>query len=90
MKGVSGAKIKEGGMIEVDNQILLNQIADIKQRINATLAKELHNGNIKINLRLAEAGEIKQIMSKRDVFDLLKKDNESFSKLCEKLELDLT
>ena len=23
MKGVSGAKIKEGGMIEVDNQILL-------------------------------------------------------------------
>ena len=74
----------------IDNQILLNQIADIKPRINATLAKELHNGNIKINLRLAEAGEIKQIMSKRDVFDLLKKDNESFSKLCEKLELDLT
>ena len=55
-----------------------------------TLASDLHNGNIKINLRLAEAGEIKQIMSKRDVFDLLKKDNESFSKLCEKLELDLT
>jgi len=74
----------------IDNQILLNQIADIKPRINATLAKGLHNGNIKINLRLAEAGEIKQIMSKRDVFDLLKKDNESFSKLCEKLELDLT
>ena len=65
-------------------------IADIKQRINATLAKGLHNGNIKINLRLAEAGEIKQIMSKRDVFEMLRKDNESFSKLCKNLELDLT
>ena len=74
----------------VDNQILLNQITDIKQRIKTTLATELHNGNIKIRLRLAEAGEIKQLMSKRDVFEMLRKDNESFSKLCKNLELDLT
>ena len=74
----------------VDNQILLNQITNIKQRIKTTLATELHNGNIKIRLRLAEAGEIKQLMSKRDVFEMLRKDNESFSKLCKNLELDLT
>ncbi len=74
----------------VDNQILLNQITDIKPRIKKTLASDLHNGNIKIRLRLAEAGEIKQLMSKRDVFEMLRKDNESFSKLCKNLELDLT
>lgn len=74
----------------VDNQILLNQIDDIKQRIKATLASELHNDNIRINLRLAEAAEIKLLMSKRDIFETLKKDNESFDKLCKNLELDLT
>ncbi|MDN5553292.1 MULTISPECIES: DNA polymerase III subunit gamma/tau [Prevotella] len=74
----------------IDNQILLNQIDEIKPRIRKTLAGDLHNGNIKIKLRLAEAAEVKQIMSKRDVFESLKKDNDSFSKLCKNLELDLT
>ena len=98
MKGIASRiknitpQITEYPKIEavIDNQILLNQITNIKQRIKATLARELHNGNIQIELRLAEASEIKQLLSKRQVFDLLKKDNESFSKLCKNLELDLT
>lgn len=98
MKGIASRmknitpQISDYPVIEavIDNQILLNQIEEIKPRIRKTLSSDLHNGNIKINLRLAEAAEVKQIMSKRDVFESLKKDNESFSKLCKNLELDLT
>ena len=37
--------------IVVDNQILLDQINEIKGRIRVTLAKALHNGNVNLTLR---------------------------------------
>ena len=57
--------------IVVDNQMLLDQVNEIKGRIRVTLAKALHNGNVNISLRLAEAEEISRRKTKKEVYDEL-------------------
>lgn len=60
----------------VDNQILLDQVNEIKGRIRVTLAKALHNGNVSISLRLAEAEEISRRKTKKEVYDELMQQRE--------------
>ena len=59
--------------VVVENQILLADINNIKGRIQVTLAKDLHNGNITLTTRLAEPEEIERRLTKREVFDELMK-----------------
>jgi len=75
--------------IVVDNQILLNQINEIKGRIRVTLAKALHNGSVNLTLRLAEAEEISRKLTKKEVFDELMKQKEVRS-FVESMGLELT
>jgi DNA polymerase-3 subunit gamma/tau len=76
--------------VVVDNDLLLTQMQDIKGRIRATLAKDLHNGQIQISLRKAEAEEVKPILSKREIFDDIRKSNPAVEKLRTLLDLQLT
>ncbi len=75
--------------IVVDNQILLDQINEIKGRIRVTLAKALHNGSVNLTLRLAEAEEISRKLTKKEVFDVLMKQKEVRS-FVESMGLELT
>ncbi len=75
--------------IVVDNQMLLDQVAEIKGRIRVTLAKALHNGGVNISLRLAEAEEISRRMTKKEVFDELMKHKE-VKTFVESMGLELT
>ena len=75
--------------IIVDNQMLLDQVTEIKGRIRATLAKALHNGSVNISLRLAEADEISHRMTKKEVLDELMKQKEVKS-FVESMGLELT
>lgn len=72
----------------VDNQILLDQVNEIKGRIRVTLAKALHNGNVSISLRLAEAEEISRRKTKKEVYDELMQQKEVRS-FVESLGLEL-
>ena len=76
--------------IVVDNNILLDQINSIQKRIKATLATALHNGNIDLRIRLSETGEIKPVLTKRQLFDLIRKENPAIEKLRTSLELHLS
>ena len=76
--------------IVVDNNILLDQINSIQKRIKATLAKRLQNGNIELKIRLSETGEIKPILTKRQIFDLIRRNNPAIEKLRTSLELQLS
>ncbi|MBR6455385.1 MAG: DNA polymerase III subunit gamma/tau [Prevotella sp.] len=76
--------------IVVDNNILLDQINTIQKRIKLTLAKALHNGNIDLRIRLSETSEIKPILTKRQIFDLIRKENPAIEKLRTSLELHLS
>ena len=84
--------IVEANQIELvfDNDILLNQVSSIKGRIRATLAKDLHNGQIQFTLRKAEGSEVKPVLTRKQLFDEIRRDNPSFEKLRDLLGLQLT
>jgi len=75
--------------VVVDNQLLLNDILAIKNRIRPTIAQGLRNQQVQIVYRLAEANEVKKILSKREVFEKLRESNPAFEKLVETLKLTL-
>ena len=75
--------------IVVDNEILLEDVAKIKTRITKTLATTLHNGNIQLNIRLAKTDEIKKRLTKREIFNELRKENPAIEKLRTSLNLEL-
>ncbi len=75
--------------ILVDNKLLLDQLGAIKGRIRASLAASLHNGSITVNLRLAKQNEIKPLLTKKQIFDKMKKDYKPFALLVDGLGLEL-
>ena len=73
----------------VDNSILLDQLNAIKSRIRATLAHYLHNGNIEFTIRLAKADEVTKILTKRELFDEMRKKNPAIERLRQLLDLEM-
>ena len=61
--------------VVIENDILLKQLQDIKGKIQATLRMLLQNNSLLLSFRLAEAQEVTKIYSKREIFELLKKEN---------------
>lgn len=76
--------------VVIENDILLKQLQDIRGKIQATLRMLLQNNNLLLSLRLAEAQEVTKIYSKREIFELLKKENPQLDKLCHNLGLELS
>ena len=76
--------------VVVDNQLLLNDILDIKNRIRPTFVQGLRNNQIQIDYRIAKADEIKKILSKREVFDNIMDSNPAFKKMVSVFNLALT
>ena len=73
----------------VDNDILLGEVNKIKGRIRSTLALSLHNSDIELVVRLANTDELKPILSKREEFELMQKNNPALGKLTSLLQLEL-
>lgn len=73
----------------VENEMLLEDINKLKSRLTLTLAKYLHNGNIKLNVRLAEASEKKKILTPKENFELMLKESEALAFLQKELSLEL-
>ncbi len=83
--------IKEFPNIEVvvDNQLLLDDMLKIKNRIRKTLAVNLKNDDITLNLRIAAPEEIKHIPTNKERFEELKENNKAFNTLTDQLDLIL-
>lgn len=75
--------------VVVENEILLEQIQGIKNRIRATLAQYLHNPNIQLDARLAKAEEARKILTKREIFDEMREKNPAIEKLRKLMNLEL-
>ena len=76
--------------VVVDNQLLLNDILNIKNRIRPTFVQGLRNNQIQIDYRIAKADEIKKVPSKREVFDNIMDSNPAFKKMVSVFNLALT
>ena len=75
--------------VVVDNQNLLDQMNNIKGRIRSTLAKALHNGSIIINIRMADAGEMKRILTRKELFSDMIQNNQAIEKMRVMFNLEL-
>ncbi len=71
------------------NQMLLDEISPIKNRIQATLRQKLQNGSIKLILRLAAQTEIKQLLSPRERYEKLLAENDAMKTLCNGLNISI-
>ncbi len=75
--------------VVVENQIALEQLDAIKGSILNTLKLYLHNNDITLSLRIAEHHEQERILSRREQYEVMEKENPSISKLRELLDLEL-
>ena len=75
--------------VTADNKIILDQMQDIKGSIASTLKLYLHNSGITLNMRLAEHHEQVKVLSRREQFEEMSKQNPSIEKLRELLDLEL-
>ena len=73
--------------VVIDNPILLDEIGKIKNRIKSTLVQGLRNSTIVINYRVAEQAEIGKILSKKEIFEEMRKKNPAIDKLMEDFKL---
>ncbi len=76
--------------VVVDNQILLNQLKQIQGRVRATLANDLKEPNITLSLRLTQGSEVRKTLSKKELFEKMRKNNPAVEKLRESLDLILS
>ena len=83
--------IKEMPHLEVvvENQIAYDQMTEIKGSIVNTLKIYLHNNAITLDMRIAEHQEKVRILTRREQFQLMEKENPSIAKLREILGLEL-
>lgn len=75
--------------VMVDNQIMMEQMLTIKGSIVNTLKIYLHNSGISLELKLAEHHEQMKIMTRREQYEEMEKQNPSLEKLRELLNLEL-
>ena len=75
--------------VTADNQVALDQLEQIKGSIASTLKLYLHNKSITLSLKLAEQEALTPILSRREQYELMEKENPSIAKLRELLKLEL-
>ena len=75
--------------VVVDNNILLEQISQIRGKIRATMRQTLNHKSIEFSVRLANQDELRKAFTKREIFDELRKRNPAFEKLRVNLGLEL-
>jgi DNA polymerase-3 subunit gamma/tau len=73
----------------VENQLAMQQMEEIKGSIVKTLRIYLHNKSITLSMRIAEHREKEIILSRREQYELMEKENPSISKLRDILSLEL-
>ena len=73
----------------VENQLAMTQIEDIKGKILSTLKTYLRNKSITLTIRVAEHQEQGPLLTRREQFEQMEKENPSIVKLRELLDLQL-
>ena len=75
--------------VSVDNQLAYDQMTEIKRTILNTLRYYLHNNAITFDIKIAAHGEKVRILTRREQFELMEKENPAVAKLRELLDLEL-
>ena len=75
--------------VTVDNALIKLEMDDFRGRIVNTLKQSLQNANITLDIRVAEHQEQAKILSRREQFELMSKENPAIEKLRQAFDLEL-
>ena len=75
--------------VTVDNTLIQQQMEEFKGRIVKTLVNSLHNAGITLEITVAEQTERKKILTRREQFEALRKENPAVEKLRQDFDLEL-
>jgi DNA polymerase-3 subunit gamma/tau len=75
--------------VEVSNQMIFDEITNIKGSITNTLKLHLNNNAITVSFRIAEQQEQAKILTRREQFEEMEKDNPAIAKLRQVFDLEL-
>ncbi len=83
--------IKEVPQVEVmvENQLAYDQMMEIKGSIVNTLKIYLHNHDITLDIKVAEHQEKVRILTRKEQFELMEKENPAIARLRDLLDLEL-
>ena len=75
--------------VTVENQLALDQMEQIRGSIVSTLKRDLHNTAITLTIRVTEHKKGERILSRREQYEQMAKENPSLAKLRDLLDLNL-
>ena len=75
--------------LTVENELVKEQVENIRSKILSTLKLHLHNSAITLNVTVIQREEPLRPLSRREQFEVLEKENPSVRKLREVFDLDL-
>jgi DNA polymerase-3 subunit gamma/tau len=75
--------------VVVDNELIKQEMEDFKGRIISTLKNSLQNENLSLEIRIAEQKEMPKMLTRREQFDKLTKENPAIDKLRQVFDLEL-
>ena len=75
--------------VVVENQLALEQMEQIKGSIVNTLKLYLHHAGIRFSMRIAEHKEQERMLTRREQYEHMEKENPAIGKLRELLDLEL-
>ena len=75
--------------VTVDNTLIQQQMEDFKGRIVKTLINSLHNVGITLEIIVAEQTGQKRLLTRREQFEALSKENPAVEKLRQDFDLEL-
>ena len=75
--------------VTVDNALIKQEMDDFRGRIVNTLKQSLQNAKITLDIRVAEHQDQPKILSRREQFELMSKENPAIEKLRQAFDLEL-
>ncbi len=75
--------------VTVDNDLIKDEMEQFKNRIVRTLADNLHNSQITLTILVAERPEQVKVLTRREQFELMSKENPAVEKLRQAFGLEL-
>ena len=75
--------------VVVDNTLIQQQMEDFKGRIVKTLVNNLHNTGITLEIAVAELSERPKLLTRREQFEAMTKENPAVAKLQQDFDLVL-
>jgi DNA polymerase-3 subunit gamma/tau len=75
--------------VVVDNTLIQQEMEDFKGRIVKTLANSLHNSALTLDITIAEKTDRPKLLTRREQFELMSKENPAVETLRQEFDLEL-